>query len=217
MTTNSWLLVGQIPQQLVDYGRTNFDELFKAHPQERANILMYVRPTDSESKRTWRTEQKDRWMKSYLQTPPLLQANETQRSYMFAGVPPNPTDSSSAVPLEFQPFVEWMMRTNPRYNQVIINWYDAEDHIPFHSDCELHTIDDHAVSIISLYENQLETRPMLLKRKGNGSEVTSVELLHGSILFMCGAIQKEYRHRVPPGNCRRISISFRQMKDTTTS
>ena len=195
----------EIPEQLSRYGRDMFETLFAEHPKERGRVLVDTK----NGKKEWREEECKRWMKSYLKTPLMDKENENQHSYMFSGSPDD-TDIHGDVPLTFQPFVDWMQKQDSQYNQVVINWYNAEDLIPLHSDCELNMIPGHKISIISLYSDDAHVRDLHFVNRLNGEE-QDVKVPHGSLVSMCGNMQKEFRHEVKPGLGPRISISFRQM------
>ncbi len=206
---NSWLEIQSLPDDLAQYARTNFEKLFNARPEQKAQVLVHTRQDEP----AWRIENCQRWMKSYLQTPAMAPENPEQKSYMFSGKPDD-VDSNGPLPDEFQPFYDFMREIDPQFNQVVINWYDPADLIPPHHDCELGMVDNHKIAVLSLNPNDSPARDLLIEsRDGSQPHRTFVPLVHGSIINMCGDIQKHFRHSIGQGNTKRISVSFRQFQN----
>jgi hypothetical protein len=74
---------------------------------------------------------------------------------------------------------------------MVIHWYEKEDYIPLHSDCTYSMIENAAIWIVNI--NQTE------EEKTNDDylyEKYTVHLKHGSMIKMCGDMQKKFSHGV---------------------
>ena len=203
---SSWITISHLPEELSIYTQNNFNILFNLHPTTRGKIIMFDKEVDS-----------SRWHQSYLKTPKYDPNRKC--SYMFSGIENNEY-INTPLPEEFTKYYNFMKNIDPKYNQVVGNWYEnKEDHIAFHSDCELGMINNAVVSILSFNESDMsiETERTLIIRpkiykKGLASDVF-IKLRHGSIITMGGDIQKEFVHGIlkeKEDKSRRISLSFRQ-------
>jgi|Transcript_17709 alkylated DNA repair dioxygenase AlkB len=98
--------------------------------------------------------------------------------------------------------------TSQSFTQCIINWYEAETVIPWHTDHE-------DFGPIILVYTFLEERPLNLRlRQGGENEKKVVEtytacLRHCSRYILSGSSREDWEHSVPSGLARRISITFR--------
>jgi alkylated DNA repair dioxygenase AlkB len=211
----AYISIDHLPEALL--AQIDFDGIYALHPEEKHKIIMYENEVPVH-----------RYSKSYLNTPCELSHTVT-RSYMYSGL--NTDENTDPLPDLLTPIYDHMKRIDPKYNQVICNWYDNDqDYIAPHSDCQRQMISAARVALVSLYEpifsgesgdnnyRILELTP----KAGTRSLVDKfvIRLNHGSIVTMCGATQDEFVHGIPihPTPCgRRISVSFRQMRDSDPS
>lgn len=98
------------------------------------------------------------------------------------------------------------------FNSVLINYYrDGRDEMGLHNDTEAEIGDDPTIACVSLGA----TRRFALVRNDDASIRHHVDLEHGSLVVMCGACQKTWRHGLlsdPDVVDRRISLTFREIK-----
>jgi len=187
----------------------NFNKMFNLHPNERHKIIMHLNEVNV-----------NRWQQSYLKTPEYELDTLKHQSYMYSGF--DTSTNNNQLPDLFQKYYDYMKSTNDKYNQVVVNWYENEnDHIAYHSDCEIGMIPNAEISIISLYEkmddNLKNYRVFSIIPKNK--EVTALHekiniiLRPDIIITMCGQTQKEFKHGIEQTENKvvpRISISFRQ-------
>jgi alkylated DNA repair dioxygenase AlkB len=161
----------------------------------------------------------NRYSKSYLNTWTDLDHTST-RSYMYSGF--DTSTNNDPLPENFVDYYKWIKEQDPRYNQVIANWYENKfDYIAPHSDCVKGMIPGAKISIMSFYSNInpnnfrfMELRPKV--KTETLVEVFKIRLDHGTIITMCGKTQELFVHGIPKSEsdvCERISLSFRQMAD----
>jgi hypothetical protein len=202
LSDESYLLINKLPEHLINYTNEYFDKMYSLRP-EISKVL--VGPDKDEVI----TERRHT---SYLNTPPLVLG--TDKSYMFSGM--DTSNNNQDLPEVFKPLLEYINENRnhldfpkfPEYNQVVVNWYEnGNEYIPFHSDCETGFADNANVAIISLGS----TRIFELVRKTPLKETTSLPCEHGTIVYMCGDTQKQFRHGIRKDDCegRRMSVSFR--------
>jgi alkylated DNA repair dioxygenase AlkB len=195
----AWLEISKLSDDLILYATENFDTLFNLHPEKKGNVLVFNKDHQNPD---WDEIECFRYCKSYLATPKF--DNTVMKSYMFSGH--NHDGINDPLPIEFQPFYEYMKN----YNQVIVNWYEKDDYIPPHSDCDAHMVDNYNIGLINLSKSD---RSFDLQSR-NSNVVYNVALLHGTVIKMCGKTQQLYTHSVGKGihegDNRRIGISFRQ-------
>ncbi len=199
----SWITVNHLPESLALYASEKYDMLFGLRPKHRGQIVLRGKTIES-----------PRWHQSFLSTPIWNQSFE-KYSYMFGG---KETDVSSAMPKEFQPFLDFLNRgqTVP-FNQVVINWYETgADYTAAHSDCELGMLEDAEIATLTLGESN---RPFRIREKGGEHFCLEVICGHGTILTMFGDMQKCFLHEIPKQpKCShsRISVTFRKFKACET-
>ena len=216
---SSWVRVSQLPTDLLNYGAVNFASLFELHPEERHHIIT----------RNGGDEPVARWQQSYLNTPKYDASDEYFKSntYMYANVDQNALNQNALnqntlneLPEMFRPFYEHMKTVDPRYNQVVVNWYDDDDYINFHHDCQRKLVLGVPIVVVTLAQTDLrhfEFNHSISSKNTNTEHPTplysklKIKLRHGCVVEMGGNIQLEFSHGVRPSiNAgKRISISFR--------
>ena len=202
----AWLEVSTLPDDLKTYATENFDTLFNLHPEKKGNVLVFNKDHENPD---WHEIECFRYCKSYLNTPKF--DNTVMKSYMFSGHDSN--GINDPLPIEFQPFYEYMKD----YNQVIVNWYEKDDYIPPHGDCDAYMIENYNIGLINLSPSSSCHRYFDLQSRNPDITLYSTysqPLLHGTVIKMCGKTQQLFTHSVGKGlyegDNRRIGISFRQ-------
>lgn len=206
---SSWVRVSQLPTDLLNYGAVNFASLFELHPEERHHIIT----------RNGGDEPVTRWQQSYLNTPEYDASDEyfKSKTYMYANVNQN---AHNELPEMFRPFYEYMKTVDPRYNQVVVNWYDEDDYLNFHHDCQRKLVLGVPIMVVTLSQTDLihfEFNHSISSKNTNTEHPTplysklKIKLRHGCVIEMGGDIQLEFNHGVRPtiNAGKRISISFR--------
>ncbi len=203
----AYIIIQQLPNELKQLAYTEFDNMWNLHPPNKHKIILFEREY-----------QLNRYSKSYLNTYNDL-SHITHSSYMYSGY--DTSTNNDDLPQVFDPFYQYMKNTDPKYNQVIANWYEKNtDFIAPHSDCTKGWVPDANVSILTFYPNLTSSIDDiayimdLIPKKGTKStkQIHRIKLDHGMILTMCGTTQDEFKHGIKKGNADRISLSFRQMK-----
>ena len=100
--------------------------------------------------------------------------------------------------------------TGLEFNSCLLNLYHSgEEGMSWHSDAEAELGKDPAIASLSLGAE----RKFVLKNK-ESKEKISVDLEHGSLLFMCGETQKYWLHSLPKTKkvqAPRINLTFRKI------
>lgn len=186
----------KIPETLMNY---DFNKLFNLKPDSRSKVLIYNKKLKTHEEKTI-----FRSYSSFLNTPKLDE--NVEKSYMFL-------NKEEVVPVEFSDFVNFVKDLDPRYNQMVINWYNPEDYIELHSDCSAKMINDEApILTINLNESNEESmeRQFKMVNKENGEE-SSFRLKNNHFFVIKN--NKTHRHCVGTGLEKRISLTFRMMKE----
>ncbi len=205
---SAWLTIEWLSDELFDYARNYYQELYDLHPENRGKVILY----DEEI-------QSSRWHRSYLKTP-VRNPNNTKSSYMYSGL--HFYDNLS-LPLQFQPFLDFLNETQEQdpYNQVIANWYaNGNDYIAAHSDCVVGMKKEADVAIIVFCANDRDARELQfiaknLKEKENDAiyKKLNIQTANGCIIKIHGDTQLKFRHKVPKAPHvigSRISLTFRK-------
>lgn len=127
------------------------------------------------------------------------------KSYKFTGMNDTIVDP---VPCIIQPYLNHVNTLdNHVYNSVLINWYEGEDYIGFHSDNISNLVEGSNIHGISFGEN----RTLRFKDNSNGNNIDYV-LEHNSIITMKHGCQDMYKHSILKSKKlvnKRINITFR--------
>jgi alkylated DNA repair dioxygenase AlkB len=201
----AFISIDHLPDGLSILANAGFNEIYALHPQDKHKIIMYENEVPVH-----------RYSKSYLNTPCDLSHTVT-RSYMYSGLTTD--ENMDPLPDLLVPFYNYIKTIDPKYNQVICNWYENQnDYIAPHADCQRQMIANAKIALLSLYDDDnyriLEITPKAGTRSLADKFV--IKLTHGSIVTMCGTTQNEFMHGIPVHPTkygRRVSISFRQMSD----
>jgi hypothetical protein len=204
---SSFIELSFLPNHLINYSLQFFQELFELHPEYRHNVIL---------KGTNCNNEVHRWQKSYLNTP-TYDPNDNyfaKKSYMYSGI--DDTQNNNELPNLFKPFYNFAKLMDARYNQVIVNWYDEDDYIDFHRDCQRKMQKDVPILIMNLNEDDNKNCRNFELIPCNDdvdaiNKTVSVQLVNGLVIKMCGKTQEEFRHgiRKTDNAKKRISISFR--------
>lgn len=212
---SSYVIISKLPNELIEYGNNSFEELFALHPQEKNNIIM---------KGTNENTKKFRYSNSYFKTP-KYDKNDSyfeNNNYMYGGINDNVNDD---LPELFMPFYLFAKQIDENYNQVLINWYEKEDYIQYHKDCQRQLNKNIPVMIFNINDStinqndeknirKLDISSYNRKNDPNGL-VHSIYLRNGTVVKLCGEIHNEFKHgvKINENAGRRISISFRAIID----
>lgn len=91
------------------------------------------------------------------------------------------------------------------FNSILINKYNPEDYIDYHSDSKESFGEYPVIACISIGE----PRPIVFKHKITGDTIT-VPFNTGSLLLMKNESQRDYFHKIDPGENTRYSLTFRR-------
>jgi alkylated DNA repair dioxygenase AlkB len=98
------------------------------------------------------------------------------------------------------------------FNSALLNWYrNGQDSVDWHSDDERELGANPVIASLSLGA----TRRFDLRQRRDKSHRVSLDLGHGSLLLMKGALQHHWHHRLPKQagiTGDRINITFRLVK-----
>ena len=173
-----------------------FEEIWKLKPKGLSKVYVYNKDTKvHEEKQIYRS------YRSYLNIPPFNKA--LPKSYMYDGLEPS-------IPNVLMYYIKDAWHENHKYNQLIVNWYNPEDYIQPHRDCDHYMVDDYEILIYSLNEDPNMFRKLKF-HKLNGDFHSSLDL-DGPIIIGQRANQN-YRHSVGPGGGKRISLAFRMLDE----
>lgn len=99
--------------------------------------------------------------------------------------------------------------TGHRYNSVLLNLYrHGRDSMGWHSDDEPELGQNPAIASLSLGQ----TRRFHLRHKRDKNRKLHLDLAHGSLLLMAGALQHHWQHQLPKSQrplAPRINLTFR--------
>lgn len=148
-----------------------FEELLTLKPEERGEVVVY----------------------GQRHKIPRFQRLFGEASYSFSGVtvPGEPLEHPILIGL-----MDYVNSLEPgaKYNGMLVNFYmDGKDHIGPHADDEGDLVKGAPIYSFSFGA----TRTFRFHRKGGGKKVLDVELTDGTMVAMCGACQREFKHSIP--------------------
>lgn len=206
---SAYITIDYLPEELMKINEANFNIMWNLHPTEKHKVINTGKEIDAY-----------RYSQTYLNTPPITESvilgND---SYMYSGF--DTTNNNLELPEVFQPYYNYMKSIDVKYNQVVVNWYeDGKDYIAFHSDNQYNMISNPKVAILSFYSyDESNFRDFCIKPKPGIESIENMHKIrmdHGTIITMHGKALDEYKHGIKKDNnnrSRRISLSFRQMKE----
>lgn len=172
----------------------NFEKIWALKPKDKSRVWVYNKETgEHEEKRIFRS------YRTYLNMPP--KRSDVKKSWMHDELEPK-------VPEILQKYVDAAQEEDPRYNSMTVNWYEAEDFIEPHRDCDNYMVDNYKIKIIPLHEPNTDPRSFLLQ----GTITRNIRHLNGEYpIYLNKDRNTFYRHSVGTGEGRRISITFRML------
>lgn len=185
---------GNLPINLMNY---NFNDIFKLKPDDRSSVLVY-----NKDKNIHENKQIFRSYMAYGKTPDF--DSKVKKSYMFS-------NKSEVIPDILLPFVDFAKTISPKYNQVVVNWYEKDDFIEPHRDCTANMLDkDCPILCLNLNEGLDERYLKLEAVDTNDKTKWKFELPNNTFYIINDNIT--FRHSVTKGSQKRISITFRMMR-----
>lgn len=174
----------------------DFEDLWNLKPKDKSRVWVYNKETgEHEEKQIFRS------FRSYLNIPP--KDKSIPKSWMH-------DELELEVPEILQKYVEDAQKEDSRYNSMTVNWYEKDDFIEPHRDCDNYMVDDYKIKIISLHEPNTNPRAFKLKNVAT-EEVEEICFAGGVPIYLSKKNNSIYRHSVGPGEGRRISITFRML------
>jgi alkylated DNA repair dioxygenase AlkB len=133
---------------------------------------------------------------------------DNNKPYSFSGITLNPTIWNDEL-LQIKGIIE--LKSKVVFNSVLLNLYrDGSDSISWHTDAEKELGKNPVIASVNFgAKRKFQLRHRETKQK------IEIELEHGSLLIMQGALQHYWQHQVPKtkkkvGN--RINLTFRTIK-----
>ena len=167
----------------------DFEDVWNLKPTERGKINLFGKEHNV-----------PRWQQSY------------EKNYFFSGMVHQSSTSTPKIFLEFLKVCQQYV--SPRLNGILVNWYNPEDYIGFHSDDEKNLVVDEPIVTLTLLEDPNEKRKFRLKSQDHYNR--DIMLGHGDILVMGGDTQKTHKHSVPKSTkyrSKRVSITVRSFRE----
>ena len=193
LSKNSWLVVGRLSEENATKALENFDAMYALRPKE-SRVLVGTEKVETVS---------NRGHASYGCTP--MDPTKPRKSYMFSGW--DVSRNTDPLPEVFAP------AKLEGFNQYVVNWYDGGDDIPMHSDCVEGMVPGASIAIVSLGA----PRTLHFVSRDSPRHGIALRVDHGSVVYMCGDTQKEFRHGVQAGEGKRISVTQRIYPEACTS
>jgi alkylated DNA repair dioxygenase AlkB len=129
-------------------------------------------------------------------------------SYTYSGLTLQPKPWTPALS-EIKQAIE--AATGHRYNSVLLNFYrHGRDSMGWHSDDEPALGTNPAIASLSLGE----ARRFHLRHRDDRQQKVHLDLAHGSLLLMAGALQHHWQHQLPKSQrplAPRINLTFRRV------
>ena len=220
----SYIVLSRCPEALIQYSDQNYNrlrDLIKTS-DELSRVMVFNKNYD-EPKLIEKTIH--RWYKSYLNTP-TYPINQVNKSYMFSGIDKREIENKG-LPSRFKPYLDYFRRIDSRYNQVVANLYETDNHyIDYHRDWTYGMMKNYSISILNINEPRSINRIFKIQEIAT-NRVTTITLTNGLIITMGGEFQKYFRHGIDIVNSKntnntnnnmnnnmnnsgRIGITFRQ-------
>lgn len=183
-----WLEIQKLqPSNQFFLNENEFKELWSLRPEEPLILTMFGKEVVVSGRRQI----------SYL--------NEYKYNALSVGVEKN-----------LPPIVERLYNAaksiDPLYNQVLVNWYDAEGYIGKHSDKTAPLIEDSPIMSMTYGKAR---RNFFFESKITKKVLAPIVLTDNVCVVMGGKCQKNWTHRVEKGvdGFVRINVTFRQFKE----
>ncbi|HEU0125428.1 MAG TPA: hypothetical protein VFQ56_03900 [Flavobacterium sp.] len=187
----------KLPETLLT--NISFEKIYSLREDKKSSIILFDKTTGD-----FKNRQIFRSYMSYLNTPDFNP--NIKKSYMFL-------NKSTEVPEIFNEILNYIKSIDSRYNQMVVNYYEPDEYIEAHRDCSSSMISENApILMINLNETDsiydMRTFHTISVDKG---EYTSVPLFNGYIYKILN--NKTHRHFTGKGGEKRISLTFRMMKE----
>lgn len=131
-------------------------------------------------------------------------------SYKYSGIQNDPIPWND-VPILAELKLKLENFLNIKFNSLLCNYYrSGQDSVGWHTDAEPGLNPKSPIASISFGQ----TRKFQFRRKEKGSEITDINLEHGSLLVMPAGFQENHVHQVPKSpsqNGERINLTFRNI------
>lgn len=133
---------------------------------------------------------------------------DTGKAYKYSGI--------LLQPKPWNPALRWMKAQietvcSTQFNSVLLNWYrSGQDHLSWHTDAEKELGTNPTIASL----NFGETRRFILRRNDDHQDKIEIELGHGDLLIMQGALQHHWQHSVPKQakiSKGRLNMTFREI------
>ncbi len=156
----------------------------------------------------WRHDELKVYGKSHLMPRLHCYQSDQNISYQYSGLILAPQAYHPKV-LQLKRYLEAV--TGTIFNAVLINLYrDGSDKMGWHSDDEAELGQNPNIASVSLGAQ----RSFKLRHKDKAAADISLELAHGSLLLMSGALQQHWQHSLPVRkkvSKARINLTFRRI------
>ena len=188
--------IDSLPRHLCTYQQSKFDILYRHKPEEISRVLVYDKNTD--------THIEKQIFRSYHCFGVNFEFEpNNKKSYMFM-------NQEDRVPKDFIPYMEYAKQIDPRDNQMVINYYEPSSYIEMHRDCRLNYLSRNSPILCHSLSEGRDERLLSVQHIHNESSFKFVGPQFYSYILNDN---ENFRHGVGTGKCRRISITFRMMKE----
>jgi hypothetical protein len=190
----------KLPESLIN--KLNFEELYSLRPDVKSKIILYDKTTG-----VFRERQIFRSYMSYLNTP--KHNPDVKKSYMFL-------NKSDEIPKIFLPLLEYVKTIDARYNQMVVNWYEPDEYIELHRDCTSSMVSPNApILMVNLNETDDIYNIRTFHMISAENEGIESKALKNNYLYEI-TNNKTHRHYTGKGVEKRISITFRMIKENNS-
>lgn len=177
------------------FSAVDFFSLWKIQPSERGKVLVWDKKLKIHFPKTIY-----RKYCNYLTVPKFDPS--IPKSYMYCSY-------AKKLPEVIHSYLEFAKTIDSRFNSIAVNWYRPEDFMELHTDCNAHFVEkDSPVLIFNINEinDKYESRQLMFEQE---EEILSVPLPNNTFFLL----KNQVRHGISRGTCKRISITFRMMKE----